>query len=153
MMKNNRETINTNSKNANMNKARLVCWPFCYSVPKINENKGTQINFDKNVNSNLNSVSNPYGNYNYKSNFILDNKRHNSNIHYDYDYDENDGQLTPTHFLENNDKDTEVSFKNYDKDMNLNRYYKLSSNTPALPMSPYQEYVNTAHDALEEAKK
>ena len=54
-------------KNSNARqKTTTVCWPFCYSVPKMSENKGTQFNSDVN-NKKHSGCRNDY----YNSNFIL----------------------------------------------------------------------------------
>jgi hypothetical protein len=108
-------------------KTRLVCWPFCYSIPKWSENKGTQIDFSKLqkkgfYNNNMfetqkySHSQDYYGNSNYNGNEDLS--------HDEY-------HLTPTHVSEKN-----VQYRNYERNTVL----------PKNTMSPYQTYKKKAVD-------
>lgn len=118
----------------NKPKTSLVCWPFCYSVPKLNENKGTQINME----TSTRKTHDPYMD-NYRTNFILGVPKHHSTSYYTntdmIDHDENDCQLTPNNLSVAKEPDIEnqIYYKTYDN-VNLNPNFRGKNHT----ISPYQ---------------
>jgi hypothetical protein len=135
----------------NKPQTKLVCWPFCYSVPKINENKSTQINMGHRKTSKQTSTDRNMDNY--KSNFILGVPKHHSESYYQnddfFDNDENDCQITPTNLSVGRTPDIEnqISYKTYENNINLNANFRVK--TPS--MSPYQVInKNTKLDCITE---
>ena len=118
----------------NKPKTRLVCWPFCYSVPKLNENKGTQINME----TSARKTHDPYMD-NYRTNFILGVPKHHSTSYYPntdmIEHDDNDCQLTPNNLSVAKEPDIEnqIYYKTYDS-VNLNPNFRSKNHV----ISPYQ---------------
>ena len=117
-------------KNKNNPKTRLVCWPFCYSVPTLNEDKGTQINMERHK-SNIHTSTEPHTDI-YRTNFILGTPNHHSNSYYPndgfMDNDENDCQLTPNNLsvIKGSDIENQISYETYDN-INLNPNFKCKN--------------------------